>query len=44
MQTEYEFELPKGYVDSNGDVHKKGTMSVQASGPLQVKGAIVKIN
>lgn len=26
MQTEFEFELPKGYVDPNGDVHKKGTM------------------
>lgn len=26
MQTEYEFVLPKGYVDANGDVHKKGVM------------------
>lgn len=26
MQTEFEFELPKGYVDSNGDLHKTGTM------------------
>ena len=26
METEFEFELPKGYVDSNGDVHKRGTM------------------
>ena len=26
MQTEFEFELPKGYVDQNGDLHKKGTM------------------
>ena len=26
MQTEFEFELPKGYVDPNGEVHKKGTM------------------
>ena len=26
METEFEFELPKGYVDSAGDVHKKGTM------------------
>ncbi len=24
MQTEFEFELPKGYVDANGDLHKKG--------------------
>ena len=26
MQTEFEFELPKGYVDQNGEVHKKGVM------------------
>ena len=26
MDTEFEFELPKGYVDKNGDVHKRGTM------------------
>ena len=26
MQTEFEFELPKGYVDQNGDLHKRGTM------------------
>jgi hypothetical protein len=26
MQTEFEFELPKGYVDPNGDVHRRGTM------------------
>jgi len=26
MQTEYEFMLPKGYVDSNGDLHQKGVM------------------
>ncbi|MGI6192781.1 MAG: phage tail assembly protein [Christensenellales bacterium] len=26
MQTEFEFELPKGYVDPNGDVHKRGIM------------------
>lgn len=24
--TEYEFELPKGYVDDEGTLHKKGTM------------------
>ena len=24
--TEFEFELPMGYVDSNGEVHKKGVM------------------
>lgn len=26
MQTEFEFELPKGYVDANGDIHKRGVM------------------
>lgn len=26
FQTEYEFELPRGYVDDNGDLHKKGVM------------------
>lgn len=24
--TEYDFELPKGYIDENGDIHKKGKM------------------
>jgi hypothetical protein len=26
LQTEYEFTLPKGYVDSNGILHREGTM------------------
>lgn len=26
MQTEFEFELPKGYVDLDGNVHRKGLM------------------
>ena len=26
MQTEYEFQLPKGYADANGDLHRNGTM------------------
>ena len=26
FQTEYPFELPKGYVDSEGNVHKRGVM------------------
>jgi len=26
METEFEFELPKGYVDQHGEVHKKGSM------------------
>jgi hypothetical protein len=26
LQTEYEFTLPKGYVDSTGTLHRRGTM------------------
>lgn len=26
LQTEYEFTLPKGYVDEEGRLHKKGTL------------------
>ncbi|MTI85732.1 MAG: phage tail assembly protein [Firmicutes bacterium] len=26
FQTEYQFELPRGYVDEHGDLHKKGVM------------------
>ncbi len=26
MQTEFEFALPKGFVDGEGNLHKKGTM------------------
>ncbi len=26
LQTEYEFTLPKGYVDEKGTLHRKGTM------------------
>ena len=26
FKTEYEFNLPKGYVDKDGNVHKKGVM------------------
>ncbi len=26
MQTEFEFMLPKGYVDQNGDLHRQGAM------------------
>lgn len=26
LQTEVSFELPKGYVDANGEVHKRGVM------------------
>ncbi|UFJ38955.1 phage tail assembly protein [Brevibacillus humidisoli] len=26
FMTEYEFELPRGYVDEHGNLHKRGTM------------------
>lgn len=26
FQTEYEFTLPKGYIDENGDLHRQGVM------------------
>ena len=26
LQTEYEFTLPRGYISSDGTLHKKGTM------------------
>ena len=26
LQTEFEFNLPRGYVDSEGNLHKQGTM------------------
>ena len=26
FKTEYEFVLPRGFVDQNGDIHKEGTM------------------
>jgi hypothetical protein len=26
LQTEFEFTLPKGYIDKNGDLHKQGVM------------------
>ena len=26
LQTEFEFTLPKGYVDKNGDLHRQGVM------------------
>lgn len=26
LKTEFEFELPRGYIDDKGDLHKKGTM------------------
>ncbi|MCP4368470.1 MAG: phage tail assembly protein [Deltaproteobacteria bacterium] len=39
LQTEFEFELPKGYVDQDGNLHKKGIMRLATAkdeiAPLQ---------
>lgn len=32
MTTIYEFELPKGYVDANGTLHKRGKMRLATAG------------
>lgn len=32
METVYDFELPKGYVDSIGEVHKRGKMRLATAG------------
>ena len=32
MTTIYEFELPKGYVDANGTIHKRGKMRLATAG------------
>jgi hypothetical protein len=39
LQTEFQFSLPRGYVDSEGNVHKQGTMRLATAmdeiGPLR---------
>ncbi len=32
MQTVYEFELPRGYVDGSGGLHKRGKMRLATAG------------
>lgn len=32
MQTVYDFELPRGYVDNGGTVHKRGKMRLATAG------------
>ncbi|MDR1797885.1 MAG: phage tail assembly protein [Clostridiales Family XIII bacterium] len=32
MQTVFEFELPRGLVDTNGDVHRRGKMRLATAG------------
>ena len=31
LQTDYEFELPQGYVDKEGNLHKKGVMRLASA-------------
>jgi hypothetical protein len=39
LQTEFEFTLPRGYVDRNGDLHRQGVMRLATAldeiGPLR---------
>ena len=46
LQTEYEFILPKGYVDDEGNLHKNGTMrlSTAADEILPMKDPRVQSN
>jgi hypothetical protein len=32
METVYDFTLPKGYVDANGDIHRRGKMRLATAG------------
>lgn len=32
LVTEFDFELPRGYVDANGELHKTGTMRLATAG------------
>jgi hypothetical protein len=31
LQTEYEFTLPKGYIDKEGNIHRNGTMRLSTA-------------
>ncbi len=46
LQTEYEFTLPKGYVDAEGSLHQKGVMRLAAAADelLPVKDPRVQRN
>ena len=46
IQTEYEFTLPKGYVDEDGSLHKQGTMRLATAADeiLPLKDPRVKNN
>lgn len=46
FQTEFEFTLPKGYVDKDGDVHREGIMRLATAADeiLPMKDARVQTN
>ena len=46
LQTEFEFTLPKGYVDANGELHKDGVMRLATAADeiLPVKDPRVQTN
>ena len=46
LQTEFEFTLPRGYVDSEGTLHKKGTMRLATAADeiLPLRDPRVKTN
>jgi len=46
LQTEYEFVLPKGYLDPDGTLHKEGVMRLATAGDeiLPMKDARVQQN
>ena len=46
FQTEYEFSLPKGYVDEEGNLHKKGIMRLATAADeiLPMKDSRVQSN
>ena len=46
LQTEFEFTLPKGYVDSDGNIHRHGVMRLATAADeiVPLKDARVKAN
>ena len=38
--TEFEFELPRGYLDENGELHKKGVMRMATAAAQQTAGCL----
>ena len=46
FKTEYDFELPRGYIDRDGTLHKKGTMRLATAADeiLPLKDKRVQLN